>query len=80
MLLSAPINVDRLKPAGPPRTTGAGRFAIPVALMDGQYEHLKLDLVLDADTAEQLHAALDRHLAGTGATAPAQPRSRGELQ
>lgn len=67
MLLSAPINVDRLRLAGPPHTTGAGRFALPVAIMDGQHELAVIDLVLDGESAERLHAALDAHLTGRGA-------------
>jgi hypothetical protein len=66
-ILHAPLNIDRLVPAGAPRTTHAGRFAIPAALRDGEYELLKLDLVYDEAGAEELYAALGEHLAGRGA-------------
>lgn len=66
-ILHAPVNIDRLATAGPPRTTNAGRFAIPAVLRDGEYELLKLDLVYDEAAAEELYHALGEHLAGRGA-------------
>lgn len=79
--LHAPVNIDRLAPAGPPRTTGAGRFAIPVALMDGQNQICVLELVYDGDGADRLHRSLDGHLAaqGAGTPAPCPARSRADL-
>lgn len=71
-MLYAPVNIDRIVPAGPPRTTNAGRFAIPVAIRDGQYDLLKTDVVFDETMAEQLYVALGEHLAGRGAR-PAVP-------
>jgi hypothetical protein len=66
-MLSAPVNIDRLVAAGEPHTTHAGRFAIPAALMDGEYQLLALKLVYDDAAAEQLYIALGEHLAGRGA-------------
>lgn len=79
-VINAPANVDHLEPAGPPRTTPAGRLAVPVALMDGKCTVAALDLVLDGPYAERLHGALGSHLAGLGAAAaaPARP-SKAEL-
>lgn len=85
VLLSPPVTIDRLAP-GPPRTTHAGRFAVPVALMDGERELAVISLVFDDAAAEQLHQALENHLAGRGSpghgTAPAAAqtpaRSRAE--
>lgn len=81
-VINAPVNIDRLEPAGPPRTTGAGRFAVPVALMDGQYRHCVLELILDGAAAEVLHDALDGHLAAKGADTPVpcHTRSKADLQ
>ena len=75
-ILRAPVNIDRLVPAEAPRTTHAGRFAIPVSLRDGNYELLRIDLVYDEAGAEELYAALGEHLAGRGAR-PAPAYSSG---
>lgn len=78
-LLSPPVNIDQLVP-GTPRTTHAGRFAIPVDLRDGAHTLARLGLVFDGPAAEQLYAALGAHLAGHGASTPAPTmRSRAEL-
>ena len=66
-ILNAPVNIDRLVVAGPGRTTNAGRFALPVALMDGTYKLLGIDLVFDEARSEELYEALGEHLAGRGA-------------
>lgn len=82
-LINAPANIDRLEPAGPPKTTGAGRFAVPVRLMNGQQPVAQFDLIFDGPAAEQLHDALDGHLAAQGADTlvdcPTR-RSRADLQ
>lgn len=59
--------VDHLELDGPPRTTNAGRVALPVALKDGLYTVANYDLVLDERRATELYEALGEHLAGRGA-------------
>ena len=62
---------------GPGRTTAAGRFALPVRIRNGESLVGVVELILDGNLAEQLHAALGAHLAGHGA--PTARRSRAEL-
>jgi hypothetical protein len=69
--LTVSTQIDHLELAGPPRTTHAGRLALPVALKDGRYTVATYELVLDENAATELHAAIHRHLAGQGAQPPA---------
>ena len=52
--------------AGPPRTTHAGRLALPVAISLGECVVAVVDVVLDGDASSELRAALDAHLRGHG--------------
>jgi hypothetical protein len=64
---------DHLEPAGPPRTTPAGRFALPVNLMDGRYKVDSSELVFDEARATELLEALQLHLAGRAVGPCASP-------
>lgn len=75
--LTISTQIDHLELAGPPRTTNAGRLALPVALKDGPYTVATYDLVLDERAATEFHRAVHRHLAGLGAQAG--PRSAEDL-
>lgn len=77
--ISSTIHIDRLEPAGPARTTGAGRFAVPVDLKDGPYTLGTLELVFDEQRATELHQSLTEHLAGRGSCAPTRVRSRADM-
>lgn len=61
----------RAEPAGPARTTHAGRLALPVAIRLGECLVAVVDLVLDGMGAEQLFTDLGEHVAGRGAIAGA---------
>jgi hypothetical protein len=79
VLINAPANVDRLEPAGAPHTTSAGRYALPVNLMDGKCRIATLELVFDEAKALELQRGLDGHLAGLGAEG-APRRLRADLR
>lgn len=68
--------VDRIELAGAPRTTHAGRVALPVDLKDGPYTVATYDLVLDERAATELYESLGRHLAGRGAEKLTPPATR----
>jgi hypothetical protein len=50
-----------------PRTTHAGRLALPVAIRLGECVVAVVDVILDGARASELQAALDAHLRGAGA-------------
>lgn len=54
------------EPAGPPRTTHAGRLALPVVIKLGECVVAVVDLILDGPKASDLQTALDVHLRGAG--------------
>lgn len=62
-----------------PRTTHAGRIALPITLRAHGEMLAVVDLVLDGATATRLHAALTAHLSGHGAGPSASVRSRADL-
>ena len=54
------------EPAGAPRTTHAGRLALPVEIRLGNSVVAVVDLILDGTRTAELQAALDAHLRGAG--------------
>jgi hypothetical protein len=55
------------EPAGPARTTHAGRLALPVAIRLGECIVAVVDVIFDGPFAAELQAALEAHLCGAGA-------------
>ncbi len=56
-----------LRLTAPPRTTHAGRIALPIAFQAPGQPAAVVDLILDGAEAIRLHAALTAHLSGRGA-------------
>lgn len=78
-MITRPDPEWRLELAHEPRTTHAGRIALPIALSAHGEMLAVVDLVLDGSTATRLHAALTAHLSGHGTGPSPAGRSRAHL-
>lgn len=78
-MITRPDPEWRLELAHEPRTTHAGRIALPITLSAHGEIVAVVDLVLDGALAARLHAALTAHLSGQGAGSAVSRRSRADL-